>query len=132
MIQHFIVCPDVLDGGLTDRDIDLIFGPLEPHDHVQTIEADDLAAVAVQAGVFPSRGQARKNGLGGPVPHGVHLLGTKKRKFWVWSPAPPSSPPVFNPGMDHTDRWWMRTLEAMKEKAERAKHLERLATGRDR
>jgi len=106
MIRHFIVNPDTLEGGLTSRDVDLIFGPLEEMDEVVEIEATDLAVLAVEARVFPSRGQARKNGLGGPIPHGVHFLGTKKRRFWVWSPAPPEQEPTFNPGMDHTLRFF--------------------------
>lgn len=109
-MKHFVVNPDAFefDGqvGITDRDIDLVFGPLNAFDEVARIETTDLAVLAVEAGVFPSRGQARKNGLGGSIPHGLHLLGTKKHRFWVWSPVPPTEEPTFSTSLDHTNKWF--------------------------
>lgn len=58
----------------------------------ENILMEDLA---VQSGMFPSKGQARKNGFVGEVPTGFWWLGTKKIRFWVWNPvkndaAPPN------------------------------------------
>lgn len=47
-------------------------------------EISSMEELAVLAGIFPSRGQARKNGMTGEIPKGIWLLGTKKKKVWVW------------------------------------------------
>ena len=109
-MKHFIVNGREFE--VTERDISLMFGDqdgiIDPDDEIVPIETDDLAALAFEADVFPSRGQARKNGLGGAVPHGLFLFGTKKKRFWVWNPIPPTSQPTFDPTMEHTDRWFLR------------------------
>ena len=110
MIKNFIVNSSALPGGVTDRDIVVVLHP-ESFDEVECIEAEDLAMLAVAAGIFASRSQARKNGLAGPIPHGLHLFGTKKKRFWVWSPAPPARPPVFHENFDYTMRWMERNFE---------------------
>lgn len=51
-------------------------------------EISTLEDLAVLAEIFPSKGQARKNGVLGEIPFGINLLGTKKKKVWVWR-APP-------------------------------------------
>lgn len=54
---------------------ELFFGPLDPtnpNDRVVYLEDVSVtyADLMVMAGVFPSLGQARKNGHGGPIPNG--------------------------------------------------------------
>jgi len=51
-------------------------------EHEATVEA-----MAVAAGVFPSRSQARRAGFSGAAPWGLELLGTNQRTFWVWNPG---------------------------------------------
>lgn len=57
-----------------DTDRDLFFGPLTATDqfHVfdDTFRMDDIAVVA---GLFPSKNQARKNGWAGDIPSGFTL-----------------------------------------------------------
>jgi len=76
----------VVNRHATDRDIDLMFGPLEPHEKVARIDADELLFedVAVAVGAWPSRGQARKNGWSGRVPvrFGSRKLG-KREVSWL-------------------------------------------------
>lgn len=45
---------------------------------------DTLAHLTVRLGVFPSLGQARKNGWGGEIPYGFNEFHIGKRTFWVW------------------------------------------------
>jgi len=99
---HFVV-----DSGnqVSERDIELIFGPLGQDDEIVKVQTPDLAAMAEQANVFPSRGQSRKNGLGGPAPHGVHQIGTKKRRFWVWNPVASEEKVTLSPSFDRTQGW---------------------------
>ena len=61
--------------------VEYIFG----NEHVLHFESNDLAEMAVVAGVFKSKGQARKAGMMGPAEHGLNLYGTKKNKFWVYT-----------------------------------------------
>ena len=100
-MKHFITT-----GDFTSRDIDLIFGPLDGFEEVVHLEAQDMETLAVEAGVFPSKGQARKNGFKGSVPWGLNLFGTKKRAFWVWSPEHPDTEPTINPSFDRSARWF--------------------------
>jgi len=74
-------------------------------DEVRKISCDNLETLAAEAGVFPSKGRARKNGFCGPIPHGISFLGTKKKRFWVWNPNPPDNKPTISKSFDHTDRW---------------------------
>ena len=50
----------------------LFFGELDAHDCLFTFEKDkfDMADMAVNAGFFASKNQARKNGWVGPLPLG--------------------------------------------------------------
>jgi len=57
-------------------------------------EATQLEELAVLAGIFPSKGRARKNGFSGPIPHGLECLGTKKKWLWVWNPNQSEEPTV--------------------------------------
>jgi hypothetical protein len=101
-VKHFIITNSRIDNNLKTA----IFGPLEPLDEIIEIELNDLITMAVEAGVFPSRGQARKNGFTGPAPHGVSLFGTKKRRFWVWCPREHTDKVVCHSAFDRTDRWF--------------------------
>lgn len=69
-------------------------------------QAQNLEALAVEAGLFPSKGQARKNGFSGPFPWGLRLLGTKHRRFWVWNPKPTTEVVTLAKGFDHTARYF--------------------------
>lgn len=101
---HFVV--ERKDNVVSDRDIEIVFGPQDGHEKVIKIKTDDLAFMAVEAGVFSSKGQARKNGLGGPAPHGLHQIGTKKKRFWVWNPVAGSERVTLNPSFDRTLGWF--------------------------
>ncbi len=81
-------------------------GDETPPDNLVFLDAESLEAFAVVAGLFPSRGQARKNGFAGPFPWGLSLLGTKHRRVWVWSPRQPDGPVTLLPGFDHTARFF--------------------------
>ena len=104
MILHFVV--EKPDFPVSERDIELIFGPTGPLDKVIKVQIDDLASMAVEAGLFPSKGQSRKNGLHGPAPHGLHQIGTKKRRFWVWNPKSSDDKVTFNLAFDRTQGWF--------------------------
>ncbi len=92
---HFVVDND--ENPVPDRDIELVFGPLDGSEQIVRVQTDDLATMAVDAGLFSSRSQARKNGLEGPAPHGCNRIGTKKRRFWVWNPHPTGEKVVMKP-----------------------------------
>jgi len=102
-MKHFVVNPDQ---NLSMKDLDIVFGPLDGTEEIVVHDHDDLAAMAAEAGVFKSKGEARKNGLGGPCPNGLWLLGTKKRRFWVWNPGSPSGKVVLNVNFDKSGRWF--------------------------
>ena len=97
---HFVVERE--NNAVLDRDIELVFGPLDGTEQIVKVKADDLAAMAVEAGIFPSKGQARKNGLQGPAPHGLHQIGTKKRRFWVWNPISGDERVILAPAFNRT------------------------------
>jgi len=79
--------------GVSEEDIEMFLEP-DSGDEVIRITADDLSTLAVEAKLFKSKGQARKAGFAGPIPWGINLFGTKKKKFWVWSPVKPTSAPT--------------------------------------
>jgi len=84
------------DAPVSDEDIEAVLHP-EPFERVcrVTDPADaTMEALAARAGVFPSRGRARKNGFAGPVPHGLDLFGAGGRSFFVWNPRPPAKRPT--------------------------------------
>lgn len=110
MIHNFIVN----HGQVTDDDVAAMFGDfdgvIDEIDDIIFSDATDLADLAVEVGLFPSKTRARKNGLHGPIPHGLSWIGTKKRRFFVWNPVPPEEGPVFSRNFDHTDKW-MKTWD---------------------
>jgi hypothetical protein len=85
---HFVVDSD---NQVSERDIELVFGPLGQDDEIVKVQAPDLAAMAEQANVFPSRGQSRKN--------------AKKRRFWVWNPVASEEKVTLSPSFDRTQGW---------------------------
>ena len=101
---HFVV--EFSESPVSDGDIALMFGPLTEGERIVRVQSDDLSAMAVEAGLFPSKGQSRKNGLGGPAPHGLHLIGTRKRRFWVWNLTSPSEKVTFNLSFDRSPGWF--------------------------
>ena len=103
-MKHFVVQRE--NHTVAQRDIDLVFGPLEAHEEILVVDHDDLATMAVAAGLFPSKGQSRRNGLAGPAPHGLHQIGTKKRRFWVWNPVPGDEKVILNPSFNRTLGWF--------------------------
>ena len=102
-MKHFIVNPD---HNLRMADVDIVFGPLDGTEEIVNLEHDDLATMAMEAGVFKSKGEARKNGLGGPCPTGLWQFGTKKRRFWVWNPNSPSGKVTVGANFNKTKRWF--------------------------
>jgi hypothetical protein len=101
---HFVV--ERTGKSVREDDIELMFGPFEGWDEIVKVDTDDLATMAVRAGVFLSKTQARKNGLGGPAPHGLHQIGTKKRRFWVWNPQPSDEQVTLKPSFDRSTGWF--------------------------
>ncbi len=101
-MKHFVVNPE---HNLRMKDIAIVFGPLDGTEEVVNLEHDDLATMAVEAGIFKSKTEARKNGLSGPCPHGLWQFGTKKRRFWVWNPREPSGQVTVSVSFDKTKRW---------------------------
>lgn len=71
-----------------DLVLDHFWNPNTDGDLLFNAKIETLEDLAVLAEIFPSKGQARKNGVTGEIPFGIHLLGTKKKKVWVWR-APP-------------------------------------------
>lgn len=73
--QHFVIGP-------VDEDlIEEFFCPLKEAEKIDLLTMEELM---VAKGVFPSKGRARSNGFSGPIPMGVSLVGTRKKRFWVW------------------------------------------------
>ena len=101
---HFVVDDD--QNPVSSEDIELVVGILNNDEEIVRVQSDDLSAMAADAGVFPSRGQARKNGLGGPAPQGVNRIGTKKRRFWVWNPSPTAEEVVMKPSFNRNAGWF--------------------------
>jgi hypothetical protein len=100
MIKNFIVNHEEL----TDEMIDWVMSPVPDQDIIIRSSSKDMEDLAVEAGLFPSRGQARKNGFCGTIPWGLSMLGTKKNRFWVWNTAKSDISPSFNQGFDWTEK----------------------------
>jgi len=95
---------------ISEQDIQEIISPLEGLDEIIVIDPDNapfplnMETLAVEMGIFPSKGKARKNGFGGPIPHGLEAWGTKKRWFWVWNLVEPTSEPTIRQNFNQTAR----------------------------
>ena len=69
--------------GTTERDRDLFLGPILPDQNTVEFSNNDglkIAHFMMQAGIFPSVGQARKNGWNRPVPSGFSHFIVGKNK----------------------------------------------------
>jgi len=96
---------------IRNEDLVHVFGTSSHQtEHLEFIETDDLAIMAVKAGIFPSKNQAKKNGLRGPAPSGLHWIGTKKKRFWVWNPHPSSRKVMLRPTFSHSARYFPTKL----------------------
>jgi|GEM_PF-3347474 len=73
---------------ISDRDLDVLFGPFEEGEkekaNVWLEDAAMLEDIVVMLGKMPSKGQARKNGWGGEIPKGFKEWKIGKTKFWTW------------------------------------------------
>lgn len=97
---------------LSSSEIDVVCQP-DPWEQIVRITRDEdasMEALAAQARVFDSRGQARKNGFSGPIPQGLELWGTNQRTFWCWNPRPPTQPPTISDKRRKTDQWFRFAL----------------------
>jgi hypothetical protein len=103
-VLHFVVDDD--QNPVSSEDIELVFGILNNDEEIVRVQSDDLSAMAVDAGVFPSCEQARKSGLEGPAPQGVNRIGTKKHRFWVWNPRPSDEKVVMMPVFNRNAGWF--------------------------
>lgn len=83
MIENFIS-----DKSLPDDRINF-FGPIEETDqfHVFDPTKESLTDIALIAGFFSTKTQARKNGWDGPIPEGFTIKKFGKfKKIWIWNP----------------------------------------------
>ena len=73
---------------VTERDIDLLFGRSQA---IHKFDTTTIFDVLVLAGLFESKGQARKNWKGiQTIPSGwteLHGLGKSKLSIFLWNPA---------------------------------------------
>ena len=74
--------------GMSEKDKDLFLGPMSDGQDMIEFEIDDKLRIAhfmAQAGIFPSVGQARKNGWDRPIPDGFShfVVGKKKSKITI-------------------------------------------------
>ena len=65
--------------------------------------------LAVLSGLFKSKGDARKNGFSGPIPWGLNLLGTKRRRVWVWNPVKTEDIKELS-AFDHTEQFFAASV----------------------
>jgi hypothetical protein len=81
--------PNIVNAHVPDTTIKFLFGD-EPVTRMP-VDQLDWAEVAVAAGFFPSKTQARKNGWEGLIPFGIGQRGFGKHKgVWFFSKEPPS------------------------------------------
>ncbi len=62
----------------------------DPNDHIEIKENWTLAHLAVEMELFPSVGQARKNGWDGPIPNGYtekKKIGKMKKSMFIHNPS---------------------------------------------
>ena len=62
----------------------------DPNDHIEIQENWTLAHLAVEMELFPSVGQARKNGWDGPIPSGYtekKKIGKMKKSMFIHNPS---------------------------------------------
>lgn len=62
----------------------------DPDDSIEIQPCWTMAHIAVEMGLFPSVGQARKNGWDGPIPHGLteqRRIGKMKKCMHIHNPS---------------------------------------------
>ncbi len=62
----------------------------DPNDSIEIQSHWTMAHIAVEMGLFPSAGQARKNGWDGTIPHGyteLKKLGKMKKSLFIHNPS---------------------------------------------
>lgn len=77
---------NILIGNTQEGDRDLFFGPLTDNDKFIEMEKEvRWPEILVNAGIFPSKGQARKNGWDKDIPKGWTdiSIGKKKKRFCI-------------------------------------------------
>lgn len=83
-MKHF----NFIVGEVSERDIDLLFGPIDKNNQNDLIiKLDDdtqMENIWVEVGLFKSLSQARKNNHSGDIPFGWSHLKKKKRGFEVF------------------------------------------------
>lgn len=72
---------NVVVGSVDEDLVQKFFAEGEPFVRLQVSTMEELF---VAVGIFPSKGQARKNGCTGPIPSGIHQMGSQKNRFWLW------------------------------------------------
>jgi hypothetical protein len=79
---------DFIKRNTSEKDKKLFLGPIDENQDTVEFDLDDKLRVAhfmAQAGIFPSVGQARKNGWDKPIPLGFShfIVGKKKSKITI-------------------------------------------------
>lgn len=64
--------------------INMMFGPLDGDTIIPFTKDDKLEDLAVTAGLFPSKSEAKKNGWSGELKGGLNNKALKKRKIELW------------------------------------------------
>ncbi len=82
--RNFLVNRNLLD--FSEEDLKSLLEILFDNELVEDSELTNMESLAVEAGIFKSRGDARKNNFVGPIPFGFNCFGTKKKWFFVWNP----------------------------------------------
>ena len=100
--KNFVIDPN------RELEVEWILYVLDPFPWEQVIRtnADQMEALAAFSGAMPSRGQARKNGFSGPIPHGLEMYGTKALSFWCWNAFPQPSKPTIGKKKVLTSHWF--------------------------
>jgi hypothetical protein len=103
------------DNPVSDEDIEAILQPDSFEVVVRVTNPRDacMEALGARSRVFPSKGQARKNGFAGPVPHGLEVFGAGGSSFFVWNPTHPESKPIIGKRRILTKQWF-KFLETMR------------------
>lgn len=62
------------------------FGSIHPDSLFLFDRGEDLAALMVRGGIFPSFSQARKRGCSGFIPLGLTVFRVNKHEIWIYNP----------------------------------------------
>ena len=97
-----------LDSKISEEEAAFILSPAE-FEHILFVREPweaNLESLAVLAGHFASKADARAAGIEGSIPHGVELIGNLSKTFWVWAPIAPAKPPTISKKKIWTGRWF--------------------------